>query len=42
MSYDSWLRNGALFHPHGDSSIYEAMVRLAQDFNKVYVGRWTW
>ncbi len=21
------------YHPHGDSSIYEAMVRLAQDFN---------
>ena len=21
------------FHPHGDSSIYEAMVRMAQDFN---------
>ena len=20
------------FHPHGDSSIYEAMVRLAQEF----------
>ncbi len=20
------------FHPHGDASIYEAMVRLAQDF----------
>ena len=22
------------YHPHGDSSIYEAMVRLAQDFNQ--------
>ena len=21
------------FHPHGDSAIYEAMVRLAQDFS---------
>src|ERR1700722_10266107 len=21
------------YHPHGDSSIYEAMVRLAQDFS---------
>ena len=21
------------YHPHGDSSIYEAMVRMAQDFN---------
>ena len=21
------------FHPHGDSSVYEAMVRMAQDFN---------
>ena len=24
------------FHPHGDSSIYEAAVRLAQDFNTRY------
>ena len=24
------------FHPHGDSSIYEATVRLAQDFNTRY------
>ena len=24
------------YHPHGDSSIYEAMVRLAQDFNMRY------
>ena len=24
------------FHPHGDSSIYEAAVRLAQDFNIRY------
>ncbi len=24
------------FHPHGDSSIYEALVRLAQDFNMRY------
>ena len=24
------------YHPHGDSSIYEAMVRLAQDFNERY------
>ena len=23
----------AKYHPHGDSSIYDAMVRLAQDFN---------
>ena len=22
------------YHPHGDSSIYDAMVRLAQDFNQ--------
>ena len=21
------------YHPHGDSSIYEAMVRMAQDFS---------
>ena len=25
------------YHPHGDSSIYEAMVRLAQDFNERYM-----
>jgi DNA gyrase subunit A len=24
------------FHPHGDSSVYEALVRLAQDFNMRY------
>ncbi len=24
------------YHPHGDSSVYEAMVRLAQDFNTNY------
>lgn len=24
------------FHPHGDSSIYDAMVRLAQDFSQRY------
>jgi topoisomerase-4 subunit A len=24
------------FHPHGDSSIYEALVRLAQEFNSRY------
>src|SRR5437870_12458140 len=24
------------FHPHGDQAIYEAMVRLAQDFSKRY------
>ena len=23
------------YHPHGDSSIYEAMVRMAQDFNQL-------
>ena len=25
------------YHPHGDSSIYEAMVRMAQDFNLRYL-----
>ncbi len=24
------------FHPHGDSSVYDAMVRMAQDFNQRY------
>ena len=25
------------FHPHGDSSIYDAMVRMAQDFSYRYM-----
>ena len=25
------------YHPHGDSSVYEAMVRLAQDFNTNHI-----
>ena len=25
------------YHPHGDSSIYDAMVRLAQDFSNRYM-----
>ena len=25
------------YHPHGDSSIYEAMARMAQDFNQRYL-----
>src|SRR5574344_1341796 len=25
------------YHPHGDSSIYDAMVRMAQDFNMRYL-----
>ena len=24
------------FHPHGDSAVYDAMVRMAQDFNQRY------
>lgn len=24
------------YHPHGDSSVYEAMVRMSQDFNMLY------
>ena len=24
------------FHPHGDSSVYDAMVRMAQDFSMRY------
>ncbi len=24
------------YHPHGDSSVYDAMVRMAQDFNTRY------
>jgi DNA gyrase subunit A len=27
----------AKYHPHGDSSIYDAMVRMAQDFNMRYL-----
>ena len=29
------------FHPHGDSSVYDAMVRLAQDFSALPYGRRT-
>lgn len=25
------------YHPHGDSAVYEAMVRMAQDFNQRYM-----
>lgn len=25
------------YHPHGDSAVYEAMVRMAQDFNQRYL-----
>ena len=25
------------YHPHGDASIYDAMVRMAQDFNTRYM-----
>ena len=25
------------YHPHGDASVYDAMVRLAQDFNTRYL-----
>lgn len=25
------------YHPHGDSAVYNAMVRLAQDFNTRYL-----
>ncbi|ASS73545.1 DNA gyrase subunit A [Tumebacillus algifaecis] len=27
----------AKYHPHGDSSVYDAMVRMAQDFNTRYL-----
>ena len=31
------------YHPHGDSSIYEALVVMAQDFKKgTASGRRTW
>ena len=26
------------FHPHGDSSVYDTMVRMAQDWSLIYVG----
>ncbi len=26
------------YHPHGDSSVYEALVRMAQDFYKIFDG----
>src|SRR5690606_17655237 len=25
------------YHPHGDTSVYDAMVRMAQDFNMRYL-----
>ena len=25
------------YHPHGDQSVYDAMVRMAQDFNMRYL-----
>ena len=28
------------FHPHGDSSVYDAMVRLAQNWNQRYTLVW--
>ena len=27
------------YHPHGDASIYDTLVRMAQDFNMRYVAR---
>ena len=27
------------YHPHGDSSVYDALVRLAQDFSGGYLNR---
>jgi DNA gyrase subunit A len=30
------------YHPHGDSAVYEAMARMAQDFSPAYfAGRWS-
>lgn len=45
ISYDKQYRKSARvvgdvlgkYHPHGDSPVYEAMVRLAQDFNTRYL-----
>ncbi|MCR5260531.1 MAG: DNA gyrase subunit A, partial [Candidatus Gastranaerophilales bacterium] len=45
MSYDKPFKKCARivgevlgkYHPHGDSSVYEALVRLAQDFNTRYL-----
>ena len=28
------------YHPHGDAAIYDAMARLAQDFNVRYPHEW--
>ena len=30
------------YHPHGDSSIYEAMVGMATVYLSTYVSRWSW
>ena len=29
------------YHPHGDSSIYETLVVLSQDFKKEWPGGWS-
>ena len=34
IRYDKPYRKSGKYHPHGDSSIYDAMVVLAQDFKK--------
>ena len=31
-----WLRGAGKYHPHGDQAVYDAMVRLAQDFSIRY------
>ena len=31
------IRDSGKYHPHGDSSVYDATVRLAQDFNTRYL-----
>ena len=33
---ESWRRHGK-YHPHGDSAIYESMVRMAQPFSYRYM-----
>ena len=30
------IRDSGKYHPHGDASVYDAMVRMAQDFSLRY------
>ena len=29
------------YHPHGDTAVYDTIVRMAQPFHALFVGRWS-